>query len=160
MGAVVAGVGKGGVVGEGLAGEVGDSDGEFGADEEAEIEQAGPGERCMTTGERFESVIDEVRIRVTANIGRHQDPAVIQALAVATHSIALELGQIRLTARNTARPGFAEEQFHALRDEEGEGEGERKPGPALVPFPEFALDEGGALEVAGCFGAGDEEGDD
>ena len=101
-----------------LDGEIGDLDGEFGAEEEGEVEEAGPGEGGMAAGEGFEGVVDEVRVWVLADIGVNESPSGIKALAVATHDVLLDVVEIGLAAGDTAGSRFAEEVLHALCDEE------------------------------------------
>ena len=49
--------------------EVGDLDGEFGAEEEGEVEEAGPGEGGVATREGLEGVINEMGVWALADVG-------------------------------------------------------------------------------------------
>ena len=96
----------------------------------------------MTTGERLEGIIHKTRIRVSANIGRHECPPMVEVLAVAAHNEVLDVVKIWLAASNTAWPRLAKEIFHALGDEEGDDKRESKASPAFLPLPELARNHG------------------
>jgi hypothetical protein len=81
-----------------------------------------------------------MRIRVLANVGGDKRPSGIEVLAVAAHNILLDVGKIGLAASDTAWSWFAKQVLHALGDEEGDNQGERKASPALLPLPELARD--------------------
>jgi len=117
-------------------------DGEFRTDEEEEVEEASPGEGGVTTGERLESIIYKMRIRVLANVGGDERPSRIEVLAVATDDVLLDIGEVWLAAGNAAWSWLAEEVLHALGDEEGNDKRESKASPAFLPFPELARNHG------------------
>jgi len=103
-----------------LGGQVRDADGEFGADEEAEVEEPGPGEGGVAAGEGFKRVVHEVRVRVGADVGRYQYPAIAEALAITSYTILVDIGEVRLTPCDAARPWLAKQQLHALSNEESD----------------------------------------
>jgi hypothetical protein len=117
-------------------------DGEFGADEEKEVEETGPGEGSVTARERLESIIYKMRIRVLANVCGDKRPPGIEVLAIATNDILLDIVEVWLTASNAAWSWLAEEVLHALSDEEGNDKREGKASPAFLPLPEFARNHG------------------
>ena len=72
----------------------------------------------MAAGEGFEGVVDEVRVWVLADVGINEGPSGIEALAVATDDVLLDVIEVGLAAGDAARSRFAEEVLHALGDEE------------------------------------------
>ena len=130
------------VLGRGLRRKVRNLDGEFRADEEEEVEEAGPGEGSVTARERLESIIYKMRIRVLANVGGDKRPSRVEVLAVAADDIILDVGEVWLAAGNAAWSRFAEEVLHALGDEEGDNKRESKASPAFLPLPKLSRDHG------------------
>lgn len=136
----------------------GDCDGEFGGEEEGEVEEAGPGDcvdmlvgeigvreswgrtACVTAGEGLEAVHEfssTAAVGVLANTRRDHDPIYVEDLA---HRIdckfcnALEVG---IAAGEEIWSWFSKQELHALCDQECRCERKSKTHPASVPLPQL-----------------------
>lgn len=119
--------------------EVGDCDGEFGGEEEGQVEEACPGKASMTTRKRFEAVFEFIGIVRGTNLRRDEHPIWIQRVSNnASNGKLLEALEIWFAARQQIWTGLAKEILHALGDHEGGCERKGETHPARVPLPQFA----------------------
>lgn len=115
----------GGVLGVGARGEEGDGDGEFGAEEEGEVEEAGPGDWVgrisvgfpflaavagmgwvggelltggVAAGKALEAVVENVNVSVLADGRGDEHPSLRDVLAKTTGSVLLDVGDVGLAA--------------------------------------------------------------
>jgi hypothetical protein len=85
------GIGVGGVV---ARSEEGDGDGELGGEEEREVGQAGPGERCMSAGKAAEAVI-EVAAWIPADARVNEEGAIGEGSA---NDVFADVGEVGITS--------------------------------------------------------------
>lgn len=92
----------------------------------------------MSTWETPESIIDQRRVCVLANICIHKNPMRVECRSVAhSNQIVLEVLGVWLTTGKHIRSWFPEQVLHSLSEEKGKGKREGEAHPSSIRFPEF-----------------------
>lgn len=107
-----------------------------------------------------EAFVQQALICLRANGRADQRPPARNVLAVATHHMRGNVGEVRLAACQQVRPRLADQVLDARGDEKGERVVEGQTHPPGVQLPEFALPkvrvfEAGARECRNPYGGHD-----
>jgi hypothetical protein len=114
----------------------------------------------VARGERLEAVHElaaATAVGVLADAGGDEDPVLVERLADAVYGEFADAGEIGVAAREQVRARLAEDELHALGDQEGGCERESQAHPARIKLPELPTPDERLWGAAASCWAGDEE---
>ena len=139
--------GEGGVVDLGRARDEGDGDGELAGEEQREVDEASRGSAGVTRGVASEALVELIRVRLLANVGRNEHSNgenLVELggnilLGDAANDKLAEVGEVWLAAGEHIGTRAAKHVLHAVCDEPGAHKGQSQTDQAGVKLPQLAL---------------------
>lgn len=140
--------------------EEGDLDCELGADEETQVQHAGPAEARVARGPTRKGVAHFRLVRVATDVPRHDDGrGRVKGRSEAADLVSADgfWRSIWIADREHKRARLAREILETFGDEKGGRQRQSETHPGRVPFPDLAPPYQGSWGSSRCGRAGDEE---